>query len=717
LTTFFNGYWGPAPDDCGNVTCTTAVNPAIRGVKWCYDGSSSGGTNLTSTKAATITNTALTGGIATITAVNTLAQGNVVTITGSTRGGGIFNTANWPAAAFTQINGLVLTASGSSFTIAINSGNVASGADTGTVTASCANFTSADVGSLIGITTAGAAGGTLLTTISAVTNSTTIVLSNAITPGSLTNVKFWYGSNANTAVQNWCSYLQNSPNLGHAASGYLPQKFYYISQPCSLINPVGGTGFSPQNLGSPEPFNLSNAAQALSIWGQGALSSGFVVDGNFNFNCAAVGANPMGIFYYKNWNGVNLANWSIVGDQNAAINLTGCSNISGLGGLVEDNDAHDNDTGIQVQGLHGNENSATAFSAHVVNTCFESHYSNFTLYANDSNATYYGTSDNCTFDTMAYEGFTSTVGNGNINLQQTGSLYPGNNNTTRINNSFIGGQPVGACLVSSCDGTAGAWEVAFGAAYNLDMIFENDLIASPTANNLGTVWNSAARGRIYFNNVTFKNSGTAGASTNLLNNASTGNTIIVQGGQLICNGACTNGLTNTSGSTMAFLGTKNSMNFTAAAVGSGSSAVFFQLDGGAGSMTGTGTLLQTASWSNQGAALATITPGAGWGTSATIVPCGTRTGFANHSCFFITSGSASFSAAPTLTVTLPTALPATSTVCELNVHGVTGAGGYIIFDNTTLSTTAPVFTATTSTGAAFTPAASETYTVYLTCGP
>ena len=120
---------------------------------------------------------------------------------------------------------------------------------------------------------------------------------------------------------------------------------------------------------------------------------------------------------------------------------------------------------------------------------------------------------------------------------------------------------------------------------------------------------------------------------------------------------------------------------------------------------------------NQGGALATVTLGAGWGAAASAAPCTTRTGYANKSCFIITSGSSTFGAAPTLTVTLPTALPSTVTVCELNVHAITGAGGAIIFDQTTLSTTAPVFTAYTSTGAAFTPAVTETYTVVLSCGP
>jgi hypothetical protein len=56
-------------------------------------------------------------------------------------------------------------------------------------------------------------------------------------------------------------------------------------------------------------------------------------------------------------------------------------------------------------------------------------------------------------------------------------------------------------------------------------------------------------------------------------------------------------------------------------------------------------------------------------------------------------------------------------VCTLDVHAITGSGGAIMFANNTPSATAPVFTATTNTGAAFTPVPLETYTVVLRCGP
>lgn len=108
-----------------------------------------------------------------------------------------------------------------------------------------------------------------------------------------------------------------------------------------------------------------------------------------------------------------------------------------------------------------------------------------------------------------------------------------------------------------------------------------------------------------------------------------------------------------------------------------------------------------------------ITLGAGWGTGATVTGL---LGKSQTERFTITSGSASFSAAPAVTVTFPNVFPLTP-LCTLDVTGITGAGGAIIFNIGTLSTATAQFTATTSTGAAFTPAAAETYNVVMRCGP
>jgi hypothetical protein len=114
-----------------------------------------------------------------------------------------------------------------------------------------------------------------------------------------------------------------------------------------------------------------------------------------------------------------------------------------------------------------------------------------------------------------------------------------------------------------------------------------------------------------------------------------------------------------------------------------------------------------------------IALGNGWGSGCGTAPTiSAVSGYSQTEQFTITSGSSgcTYAAGPTVTISFPNPFQ-TTPVCSLDVHAITGSGGAIIFNNTTPSTTAPVFTAYTITGIAFTPAASETYTVVLRCGP
>jgi hypothetical protein len=72
--------------------------------------------------AATITNTALTSNLATYTAANKFVNGNLVTVTGTTNGAGVFNVTAQP----------IVTATATSFTVAITNANIGSAGDTGT---------------------------------------------------------------------------------------------------------------------------------------------------------------------------------------------------------------------------------------------------------------------------------------------------------------------------------------------------------------------------------------------------------------------------------------------------------------------------------------------------------------------------------------------------------------------------------------------------------
>ena len=77
---------------------------------------------LAALKTATVTATAMAGGLATYTASNTFSFGDVVTVTGTSNGGGVFNVTN----------AAVSSASSTSFTIQINGANVTSASDAGT---------------------------------------------------------------------------------------------------------------------------------------------------------------------------------------------------------------------------------------------------------------------------------------------------------------------------------------------------------------------------------------------------------------------------------------------------------------------------------------------------------------------------------------------------------------------------------------------------------
>lgn len=121
-----------------------------------------------------------------------------------------------------------------------------------------------------------------------------------------------------------------------------------------------------------------------------------------------------------------------------------------------------------------------------------------------------------------------------------------------------------------------------------------------------------------------------------------------------------------------------------------------------------GTVRSSLHISDQGTACANgnIVLSAGWGTTATTTAAAGQ----GQTCqFTLTSSGTGQAATPTITDTLPTALPSASVVCTAQMVGGTGANTLI--NQTTLSATAPVFTF------AGTPGAGSTYFVVIRCGP
>lgn len=106
----------------------------------------------------------------------------------------------------------------------------------------------------------------------------------------------------------------------------------------------------------------------------------------------------------------------------------------------------------------------------------------------------------------------------------------------------------------------------------------------------------------------------------------------------------------------------------------------------------------------------------GWGShGASVSLSGPTIQYTQYNEFTITTGSTGYTSAPTVAVSFPQAF-SSPPVCSMNVSGITGSGGAIILKQSSWSARSTTFTAFTSTGAAFTPAASETYTVVMQCG-
>jgi hypothetical protein len=106
----------------------------------------------------------------------------------------------------------------------------------------------------------------------------------------------------------------------------------------------------------------------------------------------------------------------------------------------------------------------------------------------------------------------------------------------------------------------------------------------------------------------------------------------------------------------------------------------------------------------------------GWGSGGgSVALSGPRTQYTQYNEFTITTGSTGYTSNPTVAVTFSQAF-SSPPVCTMNVNGITGSGGAIMLKQSSWSASSTTFTAFTSTGAAFTPAAGETYTVVMQCG-
>jgi hypothetical protein len=557
LSTFFNKYFGIAPDDCGNVGCTTPAT--IRYLKFCYDGVVTGQptTTFKSLTTMTVNNTVLTNNVATYTTTGTsptLSSGELVTVTGTTNGGGVFNVSSQPIINYNP--------SAATFTVAITSANVTSAADTGTATASCANFQSADATSVIEILQGGL--GTALdvsTTISSVTSSSQIVLgANATT--NATGKKFWYGTDDTTFLQNWVTAIDNGiPTatglLNH--SGYLPG-LYLTTKPLRFVNPtatlqgspLSATGTTPEGFGLPEPVSAANANDSLSIWGQGSYRSGIIGGSNFNWASAGTGLNT-GIFYFTGWNGPNLQNFAVISpDVGIAYNTSTLTSTFGC--FFDDNNGHVYLNGITIENCHNTTSNLVADQ--MANGTFESSRNNMQIYNSDCGGVYGGGS-------TPLVGQRGTTWNGVIWSGNTGGSCT--NATIVIFSGTMTGWRISNSIIDNADGPVGASAGAtllriLGSTSDTDE-FNLENVRLEAAGVFPLVVNNGSNVlRVACTNCNLTD--TAGnAGRTLAFSAGSASQINFFGGTLACLSsgsptACASGISNATGSTVSFHGTR-----------------------------------------------------------------------------------------------------------------------------------------------------------------
>lgn len=701
LNTFFNKFFGLSPNDYG----------AFGDTKFCYDGviTAQPTTTFKSLATATITNTALTGNVATytISPAAPLASGSLVTVTGTTNGSGTFNITNQPI--------LNYDTGASTFTVAITHANVGSAADTGTATSSCAAFTQADVGKTIEILAGGLASALdVSTTIASVQSSSQVTLAaNATTNAS--GKKFWYAHDDTAALQSWVTAINNGIPTATGLqnhSGYLAG-MYFTTKPLRFINPLGSfssgvcTGVTGGGYGTPEPWNLDNANESLSIWGQGAYRSGIVAGSQFNWASAGTAANT-GVFYFTCWNGPTIQNFAVLSpDYGIAFNT---STLTGkFGGFFDDANGHVSISGIEIENFHNTTSSLVADQ--MANGTFESVRNNVQVYNNDCAGLYGGAVGSATsMRGLSLNNYTwgGTRGSGcNPGAAVVfGGGPSGLNNSISVTNFILDNEsgsadmPAGNGLINFPSGNVVQYD------NNDEIHFENGRIQTATANNFAVSVNGSATGpRASFTNVNLSNSGTAGATTQLVLIQNSTSDFQFFGGTLGCNGSCANGISVASGSQVHTYGTRQVG--TIGVVGTGAANVSFITPNTTG-WSGVGSLQNTLVISNQGTASANgnFALSGGWGTTAAATA---TAGFAQHFRTTITASGTGQAANPTITVTLPNALPAATTICTATMVG--GTGTQTSINQTTNSATAPVFTFNG------TPGAASTYVVDFVCGP
>lgn len=579
---------------------------------------------------STITNTALTSNVATITSAQNFQVGDTISITGSTNGGGVFNVSN-----------VVITTivAGTSFSFALVNANVGSAADTGTVQGPSIDvpFTSADVGDIIfgtNMPCAGEYGFDFSTntnilpigTITAVNNAHSVQASNAATATCTGTVNTGVSCQVGWARHDDYAALQAAFNAALVNCG-------------TLVLPVGNIFFSApvvnktSRCGVQVAIEASASIQGFTVTGEGmAGQTTLIPSPSLDASTAIPAGGGAKILFgspyqqavtFKNFNINGLGNDEITnGNGKCILTLGWNSTLQDVAMFNWGNQDNQTNTALCSSAAIGGPNYISNFQdANGGERCAQ--LAKYTTFNQSQCLTFAGV------QMFGGEVYTSNSYFANGQTGNFGAVQVFSNGVWKSSNDFI--------QIPSFS----SWCVD-----NQGVIFWTNMHCSGGGNsgNGGGIWLDGTGATVGIAHVTNSSIGSTSGGSVLSANGSASGTYF---------DGCNNSFTASSGAVVA-----TNVNFF-------------------GSCSVTGTTLTAAK----------LVLSANWGTSAAVsVPLGATAPIS----FTITNGSAATGASPTITYTFPTPYYTAPLWCTATQVGGTNATG--TFTSSSLTATGMVLT-------------------------
>ena len=551
------------------------------------------------------------------------------------------------------------------------------------------NGKNSSVGMIVEIQGAGAAGAVLHTTIASVTNSGTATL--AATAGTtVTNKQVLMGDDDCTPLTNWGN---NIATAFGPHNGYLPGQVlngsvtgqFLTSCPVRVVNAnVSGTN-SGECAAVSGPSTAANLGCPLIIQGAGPGMSDIVplTAGQFNW-----GSVDTGVLFIKGWaTGYTISQIGIIADQSAHNTTAIATQIYGC--FVAESSSHGQ---VMQNWFTGCKNTSNNNSAMKTVGDFESLYQNNALEASNYGLWLdnlvgqcpAGPSDNAGTCNKIHI-YTNNLENNIIGVEIGSQLNTGKWQQIRLYDDHILSASFSAIQMTN-NVTMAAKEGVLVDAVRINGGGASDLGISIQANGVG---------RFDISNSYLDNQ----LGGTLLSCISSNGDMNLSNTTLNAN---VNAVNITTCPFMHFMNGSITGTVTGA-----NAAKFFSFQNTAIGWSGHG-VNEGDTWiADQGVAQTSgnIALSANWGTSPTVTAVA---GFAQNHRFTVTA-QATTGANPTITDTLPNALPTANTICTARVEG--GTGTVTSITQTTPSATAPVFTFNG------TPTAGQTYIIDVMCGP